>query len=55
MYGGYTISNHHRSSFQKLKKDNRNVYYIDDQIIPLDQLIQSQLKVPLDISLRGKV
>ncbi|CAF0807880.1 unnamed protein product [Adineta ricciae] len=52
MYGGYTISNDHRSSFQKLKRDNRNVYYIDDQIIPFNQLIQSQLKVPLDISLR---
>ncbi|UJR36735.1 hypothetical protein I4U23_029450 [Adineta vaga] len=52
MFGGYTISNDHRSSFHKVKKDNRNLYYIDDHIIPLNQITNSQLIIPLDISIR---
>ncbi|CAF3393989.1 unnamed protein product [Rotaria sp. Silwood1] len=53
MYGYNTTLNIHRSLFRKIKKDNRILYHIDDNIIPLDDLITSQLKIPFDISIHG--
>ena len=54
MYGGYTKSSVHRLLFRKLKKENRILYHIDDNIVQLDDLMTSQPKIPLDISIRSK-
>ncbi|CAF1536517.1 unnamed protein product [Rotaria magnacalcarata] len=51
---GYTTKNIDRSSsFRKIKKDNRILYHIDDNIIALNDLITSQVKVPFDLSIRA--
>lgn len=54
MYGGYTTSNMHHLLFHKIKKDNRILYQIDDNIIPLKNLINSPVEIPLNISIRGR-
>ncbi|CAF1048793.1 unnamed protein product [Rotaria sordida] len=53
MYGYNTTSNIHHSLFHKIKKDNRILYHIDNNIIPFDDLIIAQLKIPFDISIRA--
>jgi len=55
MYGGYTTSSVHRLLFRKIKKENRILYQIDDNIVQLDSLMISQPKIPLDISIRSKL
>jgi hypothetical protein len=55
MYGGYTRSNNHHLFFRKMKKDNRVLYHIGDTIVPLDDLMICQAKIPLDISIRSKI
>ncbi|CAF2398738.1 unnamed protein product [Rotaria sp. Silwood2] len=53
MYGYYTTSNIHRSLFRKIKKDNRILYHIDNNILSFNDLITAQLKIPFDISIRA--
>jgi len=55
MYGGYTTSNLRHSLFRKIKKENRILYHIDDNVVPLGDLMTSQPKIPFDISIRGKL
>ena len=55
MFGGYTTSNNHHLFFRRVKKDNRILYHIDDNIVSLDDLMMCQEKVPLDISIRSKI
>ncbi|CAF4510489.1 unnamed protein product [Rotaria socialis] len=51
---GYTTKNIDRSSsFRKIKKDNRILYHIDDNIVALNDLITSQVQVPFDLSIRA--
>ncbi|CAF1179685.1 unnamed protein product [Adineta steineri] len=52
MYGGYTTSSIERLLFHKIKKDNRILYHITDNIVQFDELIIPQSKIPLDISIR---
>ncbi|CAF0731863.1 unnamed protein product [Adineta steineri] len=52
MYGGYTTSSIERLLFHKIKKDNRILYHITDNIVQVDELIIPQSKIPLDISIR---
>jgi hypothetical protein len=54
MYGGYTTSSVQRLLFRKVKKENRNLYQIDDNIVQVDELMNSQPRLPLDISIRSK-
>jgi hypothetical protein len=54
MYGGYTTSNNHHLLFRKIKKENRILYHIDDNIVSFDDLTISQAKIPLDICIRSK-
>jgi hypothetical protein len=55
MYGGYTTSNVHHLLFRKIKKENRILYHIDDNIVSFNDLMTSQIKIPLDISIRSKL
>ncbi len=55
MYGGYTTSNVQHSLFRKIKKENRILYHIDDDIVLFDDLMASQTKIPLDITIRSKL
>jgi hypothetical protein len=55
MYGGYTTSNNHHLFFRRMKKDNRILYHIDDNIVSLDDLMICRAKIPLDISIRSKI
>ncbi|CAF3690519.1 unnamed protein product [Rotaria socialis] len=51
---GYTTKNIDRSSsFRKIKKDNRILYHIDDNIVALNDSITSQVLVPFDFSIRA--
>jgi hypothetical protein len=54
MYGYCTASSNRRLLFHKTKKENRIMYYMDDNLIPIDELMNSQIEIPLDISIRGK-
>ncbi len=55
MYGGYTTTTSvYHLVFRKIKKENRILYLIEDNIVPFDQLINCQAKIPLDISIRSK-
>ncbi len=54
MYGVYTTSSVRHLLFRKIKKENRILYHIDDNIVPIDNLMTYQAKIPLDISIRSK-
>ena len=49
------MTNDHPVVFRKLKKESRFLYHIEDKIVPVENLMTCQAKIPLDISIRSKL
>lgn len=54
MYGNYHSSSMDQCIFRKIRKDNRVLHQIDDEIVQFDELMIQQPKLPIDLSIRSK-